>query len=104
MATVVSDDGRYEWDSDKDEANFRKHGIHFLEAKKIFRDPYLLVGYDIEHSQCEDRYYGVGCIEGFLVLVVFFTERSGRTRIISARGADKELKEAYNDSIRKINA
>ena len=104
MATVISDDGKYEWDSEKDEANFKKHGIRFLEAKSVFSDPYLLVGYDIEHSQYEDRYYGVGCIEGFFVLVVFFTERDGRTRIISARGADKELKEAYNERIRKINA
>lgn len=88
----------------KGRGEFQEAWNTFLEAKKVFRDPYLLVGYDIEHSQCEDRYYGVGCIEGCFVLVVFFTERNGRTRIISARGADKELKEAYNDSIRKINA
>ena len=29
----------FEWDDDKDAANFRKHGIRFRTAAKVFYDP-----------------------------------------------------------------
>ncbi|MBD5413372.1 MAG: BrnT family toxin [Treponema sp.] len=103
MATVVSDDGRFEWDSDKDEANFRKHGFHFAEILEVFDDPYFLVRYDVAHSPQEERYTGLGCIRGVLVIVTTFTERE-RTRIVSARRADKGDKEVYNGYVEKINA
>lgn len=103
MATVISDDGKFEWDSEKDEANFKKHGIRFAEILEVFDDPYFLVRYDAAHSLQEDRYTGIGCIRGVLVIVTTFTERE-RTRIVSARRADKGDKEMYDESIRKINA
>lgn len=103
MATVVTEDGKYEWDSEKDEANFRKHGFHFAEILEVFDDPYFLVRYDAAHSLQEDRYTGLGCIGGVLVIVTTFTERE-RTRIVSARRADKGDKEVYNGYVEKINA
>ena len=103
MAIVVSDDGKFEWDSEKDEANFRKHGFHFAEILEVFNDPYFLVRYDAAHSLQEDRYTGLGCIGGVLVIVTTFTERE-RTRIVSARRADKGDKEVYNGYVEKINA
>ncbi|MCH5283113.1 MAG: BrnT family toxin [Treponema sp.] len=103
MATIISDDGKFEWDSEKDEANFKKHGIRFAEILEVFDDPYFLVRYDAAHSLQEDRYTGIGCIRGVLVIVTTFTERE-RTRIVSARRADKGDKEMYDESIRKINA
>ena len=36
-------------------------------------------------------------------MVVYHTERDGRTRIISARQAEKKLQEVYYDFIKKIN-
>jgi hypothetical protein len=32
---------KYVWDKQKNEANFKKHGIHFEEAKEIFSGPVL---------------------------------------------------------------
>jgi uncharacterized DUF497 family protein len=32
-------DELFEWDADKDAANFRKHGVAFHEAILVFRDP-----------------------------------------------------------------
>lgn len=103
MAKAVSDDGKYEWDSEKDDANFRKHGFHFAEILEVFNDPYFLVRYDAAHSLQEDRYTGLGCIRGVLVIITTFTER-GRIRIVSARRADKGDKEVYNGYVGKINA
>lgn len=87
MATVVSDDGKFEWDSEKDEANFKKHGIHFAEILEAFDDPYFFEMYDVRHSSDdEERMLGVGNIQGMLVVTTVFTERT-RTRIISSRRA-----------------
>ena len=33
----------FEWDDDKDAANFRKHGIRFRTAAKVFYDPNKLI-------------------------------------------------------------
>ena len=31
----------FEWDEEKERINFRKHGIHFKTAAKVFLDPYV---------------------------------------------------------------
>lgn len=33
--TVVSEDGRFEWDSEKDAINLRKHGFLFQRSSKF---------------------------------------------------------------------
>lgn len=95
MATVISDDGKFEWDSEKDEANFSKHGFHFAEILEVFDDPYFLEMYDVQHSfYDEERMMGVGNIQGMLVVTTVFTERA-RTRIISSRRATAREEALY---------
>lgn len=101
--TIISKDGRFEWDQDKNYINKRKHGIDFEEILEVFDDPYFLIRYDEKHSFKEDRYRGIGCINGLLVVITTFTEGL-RTRIISAQRADNNIKEFYNDYVKKINA
>ena len=100
--TIISKDGRFEWDKEKNELNIQKHGIDFEEILEVFDDPYFLIKYDTEHSVNEDRYRGIGCINGLLIVITTFTERT-RTRIISAQRADTYIKEFYNDYVKKIN-
>ena len=53
----ASVDGRlFEWDDEKAAINFRKHGIKFKTAAKIFRDRYRIEIMDEEHSIDEDRW------------------------------------------------
>jgi uncharacterized DUF497 family protein len=101
--TIVSADGRFEWDGEKDRLNIKNHGFSFSEIVEIFDDPCFLIGYDVEHSDKEDRYYGIGCLNNVAFIIVFYTERETRTRIISARLADFDDKEAYNDYFKNIN-
>lgn len=89
-------------DEEKNEINRIKHGFGFEEITDVFDDPYFLVRYDKAHSIGEDRWNGIGCINGLLVLVTTFTERD-RIRIISAQRANKDLREVYYDYIRQIN-
>lgn len=100
--TVVSEDGRFEWDSEKDAINRRKHGFSFSEIIEVYDDPYLLTMYDVEHSSMEeDRYFCVGSIRGIVVIATSHTERNGRIRLISARKAEKKLEALYNEWIGK---
>ena len=100
--TVISDDGRFEWDEARNEINRKKHRFGFEEITDVFDDPYFLVRYDKNHSIDEERRNGIGFINGMLVLVTTFTKRE-RTRINSAQRADNGLTEVYYDYIKKIN-
>ena len=102
--TLYSEDGRFEWDETKDRKNRKKHGFSFSEILEVFDDPAFLEGFDMEHSEKEERYYGIGCLNNVLYLIAFYTLRGERKRIISARKADKNEQEAYNDYFKKIKS
>ena len=102
--TIISEDKRFEWDESKDRQNKKKHGFSFNEILEIFDDPAFLEGFDWEHSEKEERYYGIGCLNNILYVIVFYTLRLERKRIISARRADKEEQEQYDDYFKKIKS
>lgn len=82
---------RFEWDPDKAETNFRKHGVRFTEAESVFGDPLGSIFLDDDHSIDEKREIIIGYSERQQLLVVSFTERADDVlRIISARRADPE--------------
>ena len=101
--TVISEDGRFEWDITKDRLNKKNHGFSFDEILEIFDDPAFLEGFDKEHSEKEDRFYGIGCLNNILYIIVFYTLRK-RIRIISARQADKDEQGEYNGYFKKIKS
>lgn len=78
-------DLEFEWDSPKAVANERKHGVTFAEASTVFGDPLASAFADPDHSLTEERLVLVGRSGQGRVLVVMFTERPPRVRLISAR-------------------
>lgn len=82
--------GEYKFvlDSEKAEKNWQKHRVSFETAVEVFLDENSLDDYDDFHSDFEDRFKIVGMVEK--VLVVIYTERGDRNRIISARLANKK--------------
>ncbi|MDR2747702.1 MAG: BrnT family toxin [Treponema sp.] len=95
--TVVSTDGRFEWDDEKSRMNKDLHGLSFEETLPAFDDPYLLEIYDEAHSGfTETRFKGLAEIQDFIILYLSYTEpASGRTRIISVRPAEPEEERMY---------
>jgi hypothetical protein len=93
MNDVVS--GSFEWDSEKDETNRRKHGIAFKHAATLFEEPYLRV---LSTDMREERWVALGRADGQIIAVIY-TERNGRIRIISARMARRHEREIYKDRI-----
>ncbi len=101
--TIISDDNRFEWDLDKNKKNKVKHGLSFEQILPIFDDPFFLEVYDKEHSlENEDRFFGLGSVQGVVVVATSYTERM-RTRIISARLAMPKEKEFYDEFCKKAN-
>lgn len=77
----------FEWDRRKAERNRRKHGITFEEAVSVFADPRELMIADPDHSIDEDRFVSVGQAALGRLLVVGYTERGSKIRLIFARRA-----------------
>jgi hypothetical protein len=89
---------RFYWDPSKAKRNFAKHGVSFEEAAKAFDDPLYVDFFDPEHSEEESRYIRVGCSNQNRILIIAYTERDGQARIISARPATKQERQAYEES------
>jgi len=77
-----------EFDPDKAAENLRKHGVSFAHAEQALRDP---VGVTVEDpdAEGESRFVTLGMDALGRTLVVVYTPRGRRTRIISARKASK---------------
>ena len=73
----------FEWDSDKDAENQRKHGVSFALGQQAFLDPKRVIARDIAHSGSEERFYCFGAV-GEGILTVRFTYRDKVIRIIGA--------------------
>ena len=85
----------FEWNPDKAESNLRKHGIDFAQATSVLKDDAAITIYDQHPS--EDRYITIGMSDQANLLVVVYTMRGNKIRIISARKADKrEYKQYFN--------
>jgi hypothetical protein len=87
----------FEWDSKKDTANIKKHGVSFEEARTVFYDENALLFFDPDHSDDEDRFILLGLSLKPRVLVVCHCFRESETvvRLISARKADHEEEQEY---------
>ena len=86
----------FEWDEDKAESNFEKHGVRFEEAAGAFLDPFYQVG--DASRQGEERSFILGYSLTPRLLLAVYVERETRTRIISARIATRSERYLYEQS------
>ena len=84
-----------EFDPVKAAVNFKQHKVRFETASLVFSDPLRIERRDDSEGNTsgEDRWLTLGMVNK--VLFVVYTERGERTRIISARAADKTEKRSY---------
>lgn len=86
----------YEWDENKNQANIKKHGVSFEEAKTVFEDKESILFNDESYSDDEERFLLIGFSFKLKLLFVCHCYRENETviRIISARKVTKlEAKE-----------
>lgn len=88
----------FEWDPAKAEANLKEHGVSFDEATTVFRDTLSITISDPDHSDSEDRFIDIGMSYRMQLLVVSYTERQDKIRIISARRATRAERKSYEET------
>ena len=88
----------FEWDDAKAKANLKKHRVPFAEALTAFVDPLARILDDPDHSETEVREIIVGYSTKPRLLVVGFTERSGRVRLIHARPATRAEQKRHEEN------
>ena len=87
----------FEWDQNKAAFNFSKHGISFDEAKTVFNDPLYVDFFDPDHSYNEHRYIIIGQSINNRLLLVAYTERKNKIRLISVREATGRERKDYEE-------
>ena len=87
---------KFDWDQWNLQKNETKHGVSTLEAESVFFDPNYVLFLDEKHSsKFENRYIIFGKSSEHRVLMIGFTLRYGRVRIITARSASKKERIIY---------
>jgi uncharacterized DUF497 family protein len=84
----------FEWDERKARLNLRKHRVDFADAATTFQDDQAVTVAEDDQGD-EERYVTIGMDLLGRVLVVAYTMRNARIRIISARRATKREREEY---------
>jgi uncharacterized protein len=84
----------FEWDDAKAKQNQAQHGVTFELATLTFRDPFAIELLDDREDYREERFIRLGRAEG-AILAVAYTDRNGRTRLISARYATRVEQDDY---------
>lgn len=87
----------FEWDKDKAKTNRRKHKVTFEEAQTVFEDDFSIATPDPDHSDEEERWIIIGSSNKKHILVVAYTEREKKFRLISARKANRAERKKYEE-------
>ena len=90
---------RIEWDPRKAMANRLKHGVRFSDAEAVLFDPVALTRDDPD-AIGEARFVSVGVDVAGRVLVLVYTYREDRVRIVSAHKATRKERAQYEEGIR----
>lgn len=85
------------WDKEKS-MNRQKHGIDFADVPTVFDYP-MVTFLDQRKEYGEDRWIGIGWLGDILAVVVYTEPKTGATRIISARKANRHEQSIYTEEI-----
>ena len=89
-----------EWDERKNEINIEKHGLDFSDGEKLFlgHSPLLVVP-DTAQEYGEERWKGIGMIDGRTVVAIFVLRTPETIRFISLRKANREERSGYEKAL-----
>ena len=82
------------WDETKNESNLQRHGLDFVDARRVFEGPLYIV-LDEREEYGEDRWIGIGLLDGRAVAIVFTEPDEYTIRVISLRKALRHERERF---------
>ena len=83
----------YEWDPNKAKANLDKHGVDFADEVTALEDDVAITIEDDYPD--EERFITIGMDALGRILIVVYTWRGGKLRLISARKATPRERKQY---------
>lgn len=86
---------KFTWDKNNKNKNWLKHKVESREAEEIFFNRPLKTLYDIKHSQKEGRFIALGITNKGRKLIIAFTIRDKKIRVISARNQSRKERKLY---------
>ncbi|MBF0105954.1 MAG: BrnT family toxin [Deltaproteobacteria bacterium] len=90
----------FDWDQWNSQKNEIKHGVSRMEAEGTFYDPLYKMFLDKRHSTVKEaRYILYGRSLENRVLMIGFTVRKNKVRIITARPASKKERAIYENKV-----
>ncbi len=90
----------YEWDKKKSEKNLSRRGLSFADAEAVFSGPCVTFE-DTRFDYGEPRFITFGILEERMV-VIAYTPRGDKIRIISMRKANDREKKTYQERLETI--
>ncbi|MFH1051689.1 MAG: BrnT family toxin [bacterium] len=87
----------FEWNEKKAESNLIKHGIRFEDCVSVFDDKVGIYIFDEKHSIVESRFILIGNNNQESTMVISYTIRNNKIRIISCRTASKNERKRYEE-------
>ena len=87
----------FEWDTEKEKSNIKKHGVSFHEGATVLADRLSWTFPDPDHSVGEERFLTIGLSAQGRVVIVSHTDRGVKTRIINARQATPHERKDYEE-------
>ena len=91
----------FDWDNWNRYKNETKHNVTVLEAEDAFTDERRLVYLDFRHLGNEKRYAMLAKTATGRLLIVIYTERAQKVRVISARDASGKERLLYEETINR---
>jgi uncharacterized DUF497 family protein len=85
---------RHTHDTEKREANLKKHGYRFEDAPQVIEGSYAVTFEDKRFDYGEQRYITLGMLRN-VVVVIATAETDEEIRVISMRKAERNEQEIY---------
>ncbi|MFU8780912.1 MAG: BrnT family toxin [Kiritimatiellia bacterium] len=87
----------FDWDDGNRDKNL-KHAVRSLECEQVFFNEPLIILDDPKHSVAEKRFAAFGQTDAARRLVIIYTLRRKRLRVISARDMNRRERAFYENT------
>jgi uncharacterized DUF497 family protein len=94
---LIAQSEGFEWDSGNATKSWLKHRVKPRESEEVFYNVPLLLLHDDKHSHTETRYATLGKTDVGRLLLVIWTYRKKKIRVISARPMNAREKKLYGE-------
>ena len=96
IETDLSNLEGFDWDKGNINKSLLKHRVSFLESEEIFGNKPLIILSDVSHSKkAEPCFHAFGQTSSTRLILVSFTIRSKKIRVISARPMNAKERKFY---------